>query len=62
MLQDLGANATMLAEAMEKANDTPGFQKINRILGKLWDKGRNSHFILEFTSEVGIFQNKLFRT
>jgi len=35
MLLELGASPEMFGEAMSKAANTPGFQKINKIIGKL---------------------------
>ena len=32
MLQELGATSDMFAEAYEKAKDTPGYQKITKII------------------------------
>lgn len=33
MLAELGASGEMFGEAMDKAADTPGFQKISKIIG-----------------------------
>ena len=35
MLSELGATPEMFGEAMEKAGNTPGFQRINKIIGTL---------------------------
>lgn len=35
MLAELSATPDMFAEAMQKASETPGFNKINKIIGKL---------------------------